>query len=137
MIGQRAQGRAGLGLTVFIVAAVWLLTGVRAYAAFSDAHNPAFAHVQATLSRCGQNGCEATFSFRGRTYTVTGAGGSDGERVTLYVKPDDPYVFAQSQSFLQSYGLFLAVVVLTALAAAGWVYHRRRRSHTSPAASRS
>ena len=137
MIGQRAQGRAGVGLTLFIVAAVWLLTGFRAYAAFSDSHNPAFVHVQAALSRCGDNGCEATFSLGGRTHTVTGASGSDGERVTLYVKPDDPFVFAQAQSFVGAYGLFLLVVVLTALGGAGWWYLRRRRAQTSSAASRS
>lgn len=137
MIGQRAQGRAGVGLTVVIVASVWLLTGLRAYSAFSDAHNPAFTHVRATLSHCGQNGCEATFSLRGRTYTVSGVSGSDGRQVTLYVKPDDPYVYAQAQSWLQAYGLFLLVVVLTLLAAGGWWFLRRRRSQTSPAASRS
>lgn len=136
MIGQRAQGRAGIGLTVFIVACVWLLTGFRAYAAYSDAHNPAFAHVQATLTRCGENGCEATFSLRGRTYTVTGVSGSDGQRVTLYVEPGDPYVYAQSQTWLGTYGLFVLVVVLTVLGAGAWWFWRRR-AQTSPAASRS
>ncbi|MBO0701793.1 MAG: hypothetical protein J2P38_02595 [Candidatus Dormibacteraeota bacterium] len=137
MIGQRAQGRAGVGLTVFIVACIWLLTGLRAYGAFSDAHNPRFVHVQATLSRCGRNGCQATFSLHGRTYTVSGASGSDGDRVTLYVEPGDPYVFAQSQSWLQAYGLFAAVVVLTVAGAAAWWFLRRRRPQASAPASRS
>ena len=129
MIGQRAQGRAGVGLTIFIVACVWLLTGLRAAGAFSDAHNPAFAHVQATLSHCGQNGCDATFSLQGRTYTVSGVSGNDGEQVMLYVKPGDPYVYAQAQSWLQAYGLFLLVVVLTVIGGcAWWVLLRRRRS---------
>ncbi|MBO0746393.1 MAG: hypothetical protein J2P43_15350 [Candidatus Dormibacteraeota bacterium] len=138
MIGQRAQGRAGLGLTLLIVAGVWLLTGLRAYAAFSDAHNPRFVHVQATLSHCGQNGCEATFSLRDHTYTVTGVSGRDGERVTLYVEPGDPYVYAQAQSWIQAYGLFLLVVLLTLVGVAAWWFLRRRRTaHTSPEASRS
>lgn len=130
------QNRSALVLLVLIVVAVWLLAGFRAYAAFSDAHNPAFAHVQATLSRCGQNGCEAMFSLHGRTYAVTGAGGRDGQRVTLYVKPDDPYVFAQSQPLLGAAWPLLLVAVLTVLGAAAWWWHRRRRQR-SPAASRS
>jgi hypothetical protein len=139
VIGGGAQGRrAGLGIIVVIVACVWLLTGFRAYAAFADAHNPSFAHVRATLSRCGPNGCAATFSLGGRTYTVTGVGGSDGQQVTLYVEPSDPYAYAQSQSWLQAYGLFLLVVVLTALGAGAWWYlRRRRRTQASPEASRS
>lgn len=137
VIGQRAQGRAGLGLTVVIVASIWLLTGFRAYAAFSDAHNPGFAHVQATLSHCGANGCQATFSLRGRTYTVNGVSGTDGQQVTLYVEPGDPYSYAQAQSWLQAYGLFLLVVLLTVLGVAGWWVLRRRRAQTSPEASRS
>lgn len=137
MIGQRAQGRAGVGLTVVIIAAVWLLTGLRAYGAFADAHNPGLTHVQATVSRCGDSGCDATFSLRDRTYTVSGVSGRDGQRVTLYVKPDDPYVYAQAQTWLQAYGLFLLVVLLTLLGVGGWWLLRRRRTQTSPAASRS
>ncbi len=120
-----------------VVACVWLLTGFRAYAAFSDAHNPAFAHVLATLSRCGENGCAATFSLGGRTYTVTGVGGSDGQEVTLYVEPSDPYTYAQAQTWLEAYGLFLLVVGATALGAGAWWYLGRRRAQAPPAASRS
>jgi hypothetical protein len=138
VIGQRRQGRVGLGLTVFVVACIWLLTGFRAYAAFSDAHNPSFAHVQATLSRCGQNGCEATFSLDGHEYTVTGASGSDGEQVTLFVEAGDPYVYAQAQTWLQANGLFALAVVLTGLGGGAWWFvQRRRRAQSSPAASRS
>lgn len=115
------------------MAAIWLVCGLRAYAAFSDAHNPRFAHVQATLSRCGVNGCEATFALRGRTYTVTGASGRNGARVTLYVEPDDPYAFAQAESWLQAYGLSVLVVVLTPLGAGAWWLLRRRRAYTPPA----
>ncbi len=136
VIGQRAQGRAGLGLTVVIVASIWLLTGFRAYSAFSDARNPAFTHVEATLSHCGQSGCDATFSLRGRAYTVSGVSGEDGRQVTLYVNPNDPYDYAQAQSWLQAYGLFLVVVLLTLLGAGGW-WLLWRRAQTSPAASRS
>jgi hypothetical protein len=131
------QGRrAGVLIVVVIVACLWLLTGFRAYAAFSDAHNPSFAHVRASLSRCGPNGCEATFSLGGRTFTVTGVGGGDGQQVTLYVEPGDPYVYAQAQSWLQADGWFVLVVLLTVLGAGGWWYLRRRRVQ-SPPASRS
>lgn len=125
MLGQRANSRATAGFILFVVACAWVLSGLGAAAAWSDAHNSRFAHVQATLSRCGSNGCEANFQLHGRVYTVTGATGSDGQRVTLYVNPDQPYTYAQAQSWLRADGPFLLVVLLTLLGTAAWWVRQR------------
>ncbi|MGH7911174.1 MAG: hypothetical protein ACREQM_17310 [Candidatus Dormibacteraceae bacterium] len=137
MVGQRANNRAALGITVFVVACVWALAGLRAYGSYSDAHNSAFPHVRATLSSCGSNGCQGSFLIDGRHYVVTGVSGVDGQQVTLYVKRDDPYTYAQAEDWVHADGPFLLVVAITVLGGVTWLAVRRRRAQTSPEASRS
>ena len=137
VIGQRRNRWAGVGLTVFLVACAWVVTGVRAAAEFADAHNASLAHVPARLSHCASPGtCQATFTFAGQQYLVTGASGRDGDTVTLFVERHDPYQWAQQQDPISAYGPLAGVVAATVLGVAVWlVARRRRRAQTPPAAS--
>jgi hypothetical protein len=134
VIGQHGGRKTGIGLTLFVVACAWALSGFGAFAAFVDSHNPSLAHVPAHVSHCGSGGtCQATFTYRDRSYLVTGVSGTNGSTTTLYVDRSDPYKWAQAQSPLSAYGPFAAVVVLTVAGFVAWcLVQRRQRAQTPP-----